>query len=116
MNTTVIIIIIVAVTIGIFLIRYLINRGVDKTFDAIKNARTRSDAYNHPPQQERLADRYKDILPPPAYPTNQRQASPVSEEEFCTCGRVNRPGAVFCAYCGKSIHKINRNPSKSITL
>ena len=103
MNNFVIILIIIAVTAGIFLIRYLVNRGVDKTVDTIRNAKTRSDEQHNPPKPERLADRYKDIIPPPAYRVNAYGESAVSDDDFCTCGRVNRPGAVFCAYCGKSI-------------
>ena len=58
-NIILIIIIIAIVAIG-FLVSYFIRMGANKAEDAIRNAKKRSDMQKNPPQQENLADRYKD--------------------------------------------------------
>lgn len=62
MNPTLLIILIAIALFAFFLvIRYLINLGVNKADDAIRNAKKKSDEKKNPPKQESLADRYKDM-------------------------------------------------------
>ena len=62
MNPTLTIILIsIGLIAVIFLIRYLVNIGANKAEDAIRNAKKRSDEKKNPPQQESLADRYKNM-------------------------------------------------------
>ena len=61
MNPTLLIILIVIGLIAfVFVINYLANIAKNKTADAIRNAKAKSDMEKNPPKQENLSDRYKD--------------------------------------------------------
>ena len=62
MNPTLTVILIsIGLVAFILILRYLLNLGANKAEDAIRNAKKKSDEKKNPPQQENLADRYKDM-------------------------------------------------------
>ena len=60
MNPIIIIILIaIGITVLSLVLKYLASKAVDKTSDAIRNAKAKSDMAKNPPKQESLAERYK---------------------------------------------------------
>ena len=116
------IIVVVALVLMIYVIRYIISRVVHKGADAIENKIRQVHSEKHPAENQSLADRLGvQSQNPPAVQSNQIpplqpqpgnladiQEVPVRGQaaSFCVkCGAPVKPGSSFCAQCGAEVKK-----------
>ena len=59
MDTIVVILVIVGITLALFFISWVLRSALNKGVDAASNAIKKSQEENNPPKTESLADRYK---------------------------------------------------------
>lgn len=117
----------VGLVLMIYVIRYIINRVVNKGADAIGNKIRQVQSEKHPAENQSLAERLgAQPQTPPAVQSNQTpppqpqsgnladrfqtstpsQPTATQAGAFCAkCGAAVKPGSAFCAKCGAELKK-----------